>query len=127
MDNLLYKIFKAIPDEPIPSGIHGATMRRVLFLRSYKIVTVVAVAICASFAFSLWHLYVRLVELDFLTTAKAVFSTFEFDINSVVEAFQAMTDFTPVGAATVSLLNLIAFGFVLYLLSSFKRMRTLYF
>lgn len=127
MDDLLYKIFKALPNEPAPNGIHRATMRRVLFLRSYKMMAIVAAVVSASFLFSLWHLYVRLIEIDFLSTAKMIFSSFEFDVDSIIEAFHSVVDFTPVGAATLAFLNFIVLVFVLYLLNTFKRMQTLYF
>ena len=127
MDKFLYEIFKTIPDEQTPGHLHTATMKRVLFSRLQHIAVAIAVVASVSFVFSLWHLYAKMIELDFIATARLVASSLEFDMASITDAFSSMAAFTPINAVVFAFLNFIAFGFSLYLVRTFKRMQMFYF
>lgn len=127
MNKFLYEIFKTMPDEQAPTYLHRATMKRVLFFQGERVAVAITAAIGISLVFSLWHLYAKMIELDFIATARLVASTVEFDATSIADAFGSMMAFTPVNAAMFSFLNFITFVFSLYLLRTFKRMQAFYF
>ena len=121
MDKFLYTIFASLPDQLTPERFHRATVDRILLLRLQKTTFAITIVTGVGFVFSLWHLYARMIELDFITTTQLVFSTLEFDLDSLVDALRTMASFTPVSALTFSFFNFIVFGFSLSIVRMFKQ------
>lgn len=120
MDKTLYNLFQKIHDTPIPLHLHERTMRGIFFYRAQKIVTVATIITGISFMLSIGHLYSRLTELDIFGTMQMIFSAVEFDLDSINSSLHTLFAFVPVVSITVTILNMVALAFTLYLVRLFK-------
>lgn len=123
MDKFLLKAFQNLQDVDVPGSLHVTTLRAADFWRYRKYAFILTGLVAATFCFSLWHLYTRMIEADALSVIKAVGSTFEFSFDSLVDSIKTLFQFLPIQSIILFILNLTTFGFMVFLLRVFARLQ----
>ena len=108
MDKNLSRAFKKLPDTEVPLKLHLDTYRGAIFDKYQKYAGIAIWVMAASFLFSIWHTYTRMIETDTIGTAKALWGVFEFDLDSFTYSIKTIIEFVPLQSVMLSGLNLLA-------------------
>lgn len=124
MDKFLLQAFQSLPDSKVPSELHAAVFRAAAFRRSWKYVSALTFAIAFAFSFSLWHLYTRIIDIQLLSSLKAITATFELSWVSFMDTVGMLADTLPLHSIIIVLLNFVALIFMMFVLRSFMRLQS---
>ncbi|MEN9613912.1 MAG: hypothetical protein RLZZ347_219 [Candidatus Parcubacteria bacterium] len=121
MTNYLHNAFKKLPDTAVPTALHNATYRAVMFLK-YRRYLKIAIALTAvTFLFSIWHVYTKLIETDALSVIQAIANTIDLTFDSIYDSFSTAFEFLPIQALILSTLNLLALICAIFFAQTFTR------
>ncbi len=123
MNTFLINAFKQLTDVEVPHSVHIATYRAMVLRRYRRYIITSTSIVTATFLFSLWNTYARMIEADAFSTIKALVDAFEFNVDSAVDSAQTVFNLLPIQAITLSVLNLGILVFAVFLFRAFNKMQ----
>lgn len=123
MDKFLYQAFQNLSTEEVPNELHASIFRAAAFRRSWKYASFLTGVTALAFIFSLWHVYTRSMEIETFSAIKAIVGTIDLNVDSLADSARTLVDFLPVQAIVITLLNLTALVFMVFLMRSFSRLQ----
>lgn len=97
-----------------PAGLHQKIMFRVQWARFQRFSSTVIFLLALNFVWSGWRLWAKILEAEFITTAKAIFSGLILDYDVIVSALTTALELAPWRAVFDFTLSLVLVSYFIY-------------